>query len=75
MLNDDGMFKSNDELKKVFEAAHVDLSRPTICMCGSGLTGCVPLLALSMASPSTLLKLYDGSYTEWGLSGKPIERP
>ena len=66
VVNADGTLKSIDELKAVF--AHVDLDRPIVTTCGSGVTASV--LALALARLGRLdVAVYDGSWTEWG--GRP----
>ena len=65
LLNADGTMKAPDELKKVFEAADVDLSKPAITSCGSGVTAAVLSLALERIGHRDH-SLYDGSWSEWG---------
>ena len=65
LLNDDGTMKSPDEVRAIFEAAGVDLSRPIITTCGSGVTAAVLTLALHRIG-HTRNALYDGSWAEWG---------
>ncbi len=73
LLNPDGTMKAPAELKAVFEAAGVDLARPIITSCGSGVTAAVVSLALSRLG-HTENALYDGSWAEWGsYADLPIE--
>ena len=65
LLNDDGTMKSPEALKKVFQAAGVDLSKPAITTCGSGVTAAIISLALERIGHREHA-LYDGSWTEWG---------
>ena len=68
LLNDDGTMKSPDELKAVFEAAGVDLAKPAITSCGSGVTAAILSLALERIGHRQH-SLYDGSWSEWGMYG------
>lgn len=65
LLNDDGTMKSSDDLRAVFDAAGVDMGKPTITSCGSGVTAAIINLALERVG-KTDHALYDGSWTEWG---------
>lgn len=65
----DGTFKDAAGLKAAFENAGVDLSRPVVTSCGSGVTACVLLFALHLIGKEDTA-LYDGSWTEWG--GDPV---
>lgn len=62
---DEDKIKAPDEVKAVFGAAGVDLSRPIITTCGSGVTAAILLLALATAGKDNVA-LYDGSWSEWG---------
>ena len=56
------------ELRAAFEAAGVSLGEgraPIVASCGTGVTACVLLLALSVLGDEHCV-LYDGSWTEWG---------
>ncbi|MEC9435514.1 MAG: 3-mercaptopyruvate sulfurtransferase [Pseudomonadota bacterium] len=65
VLNADGTMKDAAAIRAVFEAAGVDLARPVIASCGSGVTACVLALALERAGHRDW-SVYDGSWTEWG---------
>ncbi|MGR3757285.1 MAG: 3-mercaptopyruvate sulfurtransferase [Tranquillimonas sp.] len=68
LLNDDGTMKSSEEIRAAFGAAGVDLSRPVITTCGSGVTAAILSLALERAGHRDHA-LYDGSWAEWGMYG------
>lgn len=73
LLNADNTMKSPEDCRAVFEAAGVDLTRPAITTCGSGVTAAVLALALERLGKSNW-SLYDGSWSEWGrFSTLPIE--
>jgi thiosulfate/3-mercaptopyruvate sulfurtransferase len=61
----DGTLLPRDDLRKVFEAARVDLDRPIVTTCGSGVTACVLALGLDLVGRPDVA-VYDGSWTEWG---------
>ncbi|MDF0599356.1 3-mercaptopyruvate sulfurtransferase [Psychromarinibacter sp. C21-152] len=68
LLNDDGTMKAPDALRAVFEAAGVDLSKPVISTCGSGVTAAIIDLALERIGHDRH-SVYDGSWSEWGMYG------
>ena len=65
LINEDGTMKSPPDLKDAFTAAGVDLSRPVVTTCGSGVTAAVLALALESLGHREW-SLYDGSWAEWG---------
>ena len=66
LLNEDGTLKSQDELVEHFKAKAVNLDKPVITSCGSGVTAAIINLALDRIGKSDH-SLYDGSWTEWGM--------
>lgn len=73
LLNPDKTMKSPAEIRKIFEAAGVDLKKPIITSCGSGVTAAILTLGLSMIGHSDTA-LYDGSWAEWGADAAlPVE--
>lgn len=72
LLNENGTYKDKNSLRETFEDSGVDLSKPVITSCGSGVTACVLLFALDQIGHKNNA-LYDGSWTEWGTrSDTPI---
>ncbi len=66
LLNGDGTMKPATDLAAVFKAAGVDLSKPIITSCGSGVTAAILSLALERIGHKNHA-LYDGSWAEWGM--------
>lgn len=66
LLNADKTMKDPDTCRRIFEAAGVDLDKPIITSCGSGVTAAILALALERMG-HTQWSLYDGSWTEWGM--------
>ena len=65
LLEEDGTMKKPQDIRSEFLAAGVDLEKPTITTCGSGVTAAVLNLGLTLIG-KTDHALYDGSWTEWG---------
>jgi thiosulfate/3-mercaptopyruvate sulfurtransferase len=66
LLNPDGTMKPVADLRAMFEAAGVNLSKPAITSCGSGVTAAILSLALERMGHKNHA-LYDGSWAEWGM--------
>jgi thiosulfate/3-mercaptopyruvate sulfurtransferase len=66
LFNADGTWKQGDMLKDAFDKAGVDLDKPIITTCGSGMTAAVVLFAAHLLGKNDV-SLYDGSWSEWGL--------
>lgn len=68
LLNDDGTMRGLDDLRAAFDRAGVDLGKPTITSCGSGVTAAILSLAMARLG-HTQNAVYDGSWSEWGMYG------
>ncbi|MEP1442261.1 MAG: 3-mercaptopyruvate sulfurtransferase [Hyphomicrobiales bacterium] len=73
LLDDANCLLPTHALKTKFEAAGFDPDEPTITSCGSGVTACIILMALTSLGHDKAL-LYDGSWSDWGgRADTPIE--
>ncbi|MDF8332393.1 3-mercaptopyruvate sulfurtransferase [Novosphingobium cyanobacteriorum] len=61
----DGTWKKPAELRAAFDAAGIDLEKPLVASCGSGMTANVPIFAAHLLGYDNVA-LYDGSWSEWG---------
>jgi thiosulfate/3-mercaptopyruvate sulfurtransferase len=71
LLRPDGTLKSAAAIADVFKAAGVDLAKPVITSCGSGVTAAILSLGLTLAGARDH-RLYDGSWAEWGAADTPV---
>lgn len=65
LFNPDHSWKRGDALRAAFEAAGVDLAKPMITTCGSGVTAAALLFGARLLGKRDV-RLYDGSWAEWG---------
>ena len=74
LYDKDGTILPADALRTKFEAAGLDLTRPVVTSCGSGITASVLALGLHVIGRPDVA-VYDGSWTEWGgRDDTPVER-
>ena len=64
VLAPNGGLKDRDGLRAAFAEAGIDLDRPIVTTCGSGVTAAI--LSLALAELGHDSRLYDGSWAEWG---------
>ena len=73
--NDDGTFKSLDELKALYAAQGISGSQPVIAYCRIGERSSLTWFVMKYLLGFDNVKNYDGSWTEWGnLVGAPVEK-
>ena len=73
LFAEDGTLLKGDDLRSKFEESGLDLSKPVITSCGSGVTAAVLFLGLNELGCRNI-SLYDGSWVEWGgRADLPIE--
>jgi thiosulfate/3-mercaptopyruvate sulfurtransferase len=71
---EDGTLLPPGDLRRLFEDARVELGRPVVTTCGSGVTACVLALGLQLVGRHDV-RVYDGSWAEWGgRADVPVER-
>ena len=74
--NEDGTFKSVDELKALYGAQGINGEKPVIAYCRIGERSSHTWFVLKYLLGYKNVKNYDGSWTEWGnLVGAPVEKP
>ena len=64
LFDPDGTWKQGDTLKAAFEGAGIDLDRPVVTTCGSGITAATLAFGLHLLGKDATL--YDGSWSQWG---------
>ncbi|HAY48118.1 MAG TPA: 3-mercaptopyruvate sulfurtransferase, partial [Thalassospira sp.] len=64
LLNADGTFKDAAEIRTAFEDAGVDLEKPIVTTCGSGVTACVLAMGAYIAA-NKQVAVFDGSWAQW----------
>jgi thiosulfate/3-mercaptopyruvate sulfurtransferase len=67
LFNPDGTWKQGDVLRAAFTAAGVDVDKPLVTTCGSGITAAVLSFGATLLGAKDV-GLYDGSWSEWGAS-------
>ncbi len=68
-----GKLKTAKTLQKLFDEAGFDMEKPAVTTCGSGVTAAGLTLALAILG-KTDIRLFDGSWSQWGASDAPIEK-
>ena len=74
--NEDGTFKSAEELRKLYSGAGISFKKPIVAYCRIGERSSHTWFVLKYLLGQKEVKNYDGSWTEWGnLVRAPIEKP
>jgi thiosulfate/3-mercaptopyruvate sulfurtransferase len=69
-----GVWRSEEDLAHIFARAGIDLDKPIVGTCGSGVTACTTALAACLLGRDEVA-VYDGSWVEWGnRDDTPVER-
>ena len=69
LFNADGTWKRGFELRGLFIEAGIDIDKPMITTCGSGVTAAAVLFGARLLGKKDVT-LYDGSWSEWGADPK-----
>ncbi|MBS9778002.1 MAG: sulfurtransferase [Gammaproteobacteria bacterium] len=74
LIDDDGCYKKKSYIEEIFSRNNINIyaKNSIYFYCGSGITACIVLFA-AFELRDTNLKLYDGSWSEWGIGDMPIE--
>ena len=65
LYDENGRFRSADEIRRLFAEAGIDPARPFVASCGSGVTANSLIFAAHLLGNDST-RLYDGSWSEWG---------
>ena len=59
-------FIKKKEIENLLKKLGIDIKKDIICSCGSGVTACILKFALELLNENKNIKIYDGSWSEWG---------
>ena len=62
-------------IEELINKLDIDINKDIVCSCGSGVTACILKFALELLNKNKNIKIYDGSWAEWGTKGNsPCEK-
>ena len=59
-------FVTKEKIENLIKKVGIDINKDTVCSCGSGVTACILKFALELLDKNKNIKIYDGSWSEWG---------
>ena len=59
-------FVTKEKIENLIKKVGIDINKDTVCSCGSGVTACILKFALELLNKNKNIKIYDGSWYEWG---------
>ena len=59
-------FVRKEKIENLIKKVGIDINKDTVCSCGSGVTACILKFALELLDKNKNIKIYDGSWSEWG---------
>ena len=68
-------FVKKEEIGDLIKKVGIDINKDIVCSCGSGVTACILKFALELLEENKNIKIYDGSWSEWGtIEDSPYEK-
>lgn len=65
LLDENMKYKQPKDIEEVFKSKDIDVNKPNTCYCGTGLTACIDLFAMSLIGKYDNCRLYDASWIEY----------
>ena len=68
-------FIDNEKINNLLKKSNINKNKNIICTCGSGVTACILKFAIELVSENKNIKIYDGSWSDWGtIKDSPCEK-